>query len=183
MWWPVTTSTIKTMSKTAIEPTRMGTTRQEAAIWDEATSNDEMDTTSDCGLPRDVAKTGLQAHEGAAQHSGSAHEQNARGRQGWWRNECVSDQARTFSTRQTQLIRVAQLALQAELEALEALVRYDLLSSRQSNLTQRSGVSILWGNWDANAQERGETGERGEGRLGTLTRDLKHFEGQLLCPT
>ena len=67
---------------------------------------------------------------GCGARSGSAHEQNARGRQGWWRNECVGDRARTFSTRQTQLIRVAQLALQAGLEALEALIRYDLLSSR-----------------------------------------------------
>ena len=90
---------------------------------------------------RDGHRVGLRAAErrggdwpastcGRGAHSGSAHEQNARGRQGWWRNECVGDQARTVSTRQTQLTRVALLALQAELEALEALVRYDLLSSR-----------------------------------------------------
>ena len=70
MWWPFAASTIKTMPKTAIEPTRMGTTKQEAAIWDEATSNDETDTASDCALPRDAAETGLQAHAGAAHTQG-----------------------------------------------------------------------------------------------------------------
>ena len=42
-----------------------------------------------------------------------------------------------------QLVRVAQLAVQPGLEALEARVRHDLMSARSSNLPQRIGLSTL----------------------------------------
>ena len=74
-----------------------------------------------------------------------------------------------FAMRRMQFVRVDQLAVQkAMLESLEAQVMCDLMSMRPSILPLNSGISAYVGIGTAGAQERGETGQRGEGSQARL---------------
>ena len=78
----------------------------------------------------------------------------------------------TCSTRQVQLVRVVQLAVQAGLEALEARVKQDLMSERSSNLPQNLGSAPYEETGKANALSGARRG--GEGKA--------HQDGLPLAP-
>ena len=78
----------------------------------------------------------------------------------------------TCSTRQVQLVRVVQLAVQAGLEALEARVKQDLMSERSSNLPHNLGSAPYEETGKANALSGARRG--GEGKA--------HQDGLPLAP-